>query len=105
MKQKHDKRSVHNRFVAHFQSHMPCGQCTNYVDSAVRRVFEPDEAVPSPCRYLWAVLSACVEKKGWDATLIELEALACRHLQADATAWVGNTVQNIMSNLSIAEAA
>lgn len=105
MKQKHDKRSVHNELVAHFQSRTLCGQCTNCVDRAVRRVFEPDEAVPSPCRYCWAVLSASVEKKGWDATLIQFEALACRHLQAEVTAWVGNTGWNIMANLSNAEAA
>ena len=99
------KRSAHSQVVALFQSNAPCGECLTCLGKAVNAVCHAENATPDACRHLWAVVSACVEAKGWEATRDEFIALARPHFQGAAEPYVKEMVCGLMSMLSTAAAA
>ena len=98
------KGSLNSLAMKLIQDHMPCGECFRCLDLAVSRVFN-QKTTPEACRHLWAVLSARVAAKGWNATKDEFEKLARRGFLDIHRPFVETTVRGLMSKLLIAEAA
>lgn len=99
------KGSAHSQVVALFQPRMPCGECSKCLNLAVSRVFKSKNPTPGECRHLWAVLTACVRKRGWDATRREFDRAACSHFHNDNAFAVRDVVGTLMSRVRIEEAA
>jgi len=99
------KRSAHGQVVALFQSNLACGECFACLGKAVNAVCHAENEKPDACRHLWAVITACVEAHGWEATRDEFIALARPHFQGAAGPYVKEMVCGLMSMLSTSVAA
>lgn len=98
------QQRAHAQVVALFHSNLPCGACFSCLEKAVCKVFGKKTSSEA-CRHLWAVLSACVETKGCNATKHEFEKLAGRYFPDTHSPLVEDTVRGLMSKRVIAEAA
>lgn len=98
------KQIAHAQVVQLFHPTLHCGGCFTSLDTAVSRVFN-NTTTPDACRHLWAVLSACVQVKGWNATKLKFEKLAGRYFPETHSPFIAETVRGLMSKFLVVEAA